>query len=287
LSKNQIIILNNDSDINTLMKKKSYQGIIDRVERIRQKGHSVMTIGTVTYGKEYPLFLIQALTPGPGHVENIFLSGGVHADEEAGIHTVLEFFEEFQKHTQQHPNRRFYGIPCINPSGFEDGTLETRGRNLNRLFGVKIKPETEIVTDTLGWLNQQFLFSIDFHETDPSWQGDGMDKPEQFPTETWIYETQRDKSRRIGPKMIAELPPDTPVCQWPEIYGDTNINGVISYPEGCGNPKYAEPTSLDAYLQVYYTNHSFTTETPKGWPLEKRVATHLSYLQSALRHIKP
>ncbi len=83
--------------------------------------------------------------------------------------------------------------------------------------------------------------------------------------------------------MIAGLPKDTGVCPWPKIYGDVAVNGVVTYPEGNLNPVYAEQTTLDGYVHGRFTAHTFTTETPIGWPLEKRVSTHLTWLRTALK----
>jgi len=255
-------------------KKRDYNEIIRRVNSLK-KNLAVHQIGTVCYDKDYPLYCLIAGDQGP----NILISGGVHGDEIAGVHTVLKFFED---HVQDYFDRfTFFAFPCINPSGFEANTLETAGLNLNRLFGVNRKTEIELIEEYLGTHTpKKYLFTMDFHESDDIWKGT------KFPNECWIYETTplSLKHLRIGEKMLAELPPNTPVCQWPKIYGDINSRGVIWYPESCGNPEYALETSFDAYLQKFFTNHSFTTETPIRWSLEKRVNTHLSLLSSALKH---
>jgi len=57
---------------------------------------------------------------------------------------------------------------------------------------------------------------------------------------------------------------------------------VVSYPEGNQNPVYAAGTTLDGYVYGKYSQHTFTTETPIGWPLDKRVQAHLLWLRTAL-----
>lgn len=260
-------------------KCRDYQEVADRVAGIDSGSwFDIHNLGTVEYHmeptKEYPLFGIVAEGRGP----TVLISGGVHGDEVAGVYAVLEFFE---KHVGDYLDRfGFVGLPCVNPSGFEKGTSETFGINLNRQFGVRRDTETELVERFLEKQDLRYLFTMDMHETDEC---------EGWPTECWLYETQKDISKRIGTQMIAELPPNTPVCRWPEIPesgGDQNNSGVIWYPEGLGNSEYVEGTAFQEFLYAHYTNHSFTTETPIPWDLEKRVKVHLSFLESALNQIK-
>ena len=92
--------------------------------------------------------------------------------------------------------------------------------------------------------------------------------------------------RRIGRALINVLPPSFEVCRWPFIYKDCNDEGVVSYPEACKNAIYAQQTTFDAYLNARFTSHSFTLETPMGWPLEKRVQAHLIWLGAAMSRLR-
>ena len=86
--------------------------------------------------------------------------------------------------------------------------------------------------------------------------------------------------------MIDAVPPEMGVCRWPLIYEDRNDDGVVAYPEACRNAIYAEQTTFDAYLATRFTSHSFTLETPMGWPLEKRVQAHLIWLELAMSRLR-
>lgn len=263
-------------------KGRDYKEVVGRITRLDQN-FKVHKIGEVVYDKKYPLYCV--IAERGREQPSILISGEVHGDEIAGVYAVLEFLE---KHTRNYENRfRFFVYPCINPSGFEAGTLKTAGLNLNRLFGVHHESEIEIIQRFLreGPCPAEYLFTMDFHEVDPDYEGEGFTKKDN-PKECFIYETQKNKARRIGKKMLSELPPNTPICTWDKIYNDINSEGVIWYPEGCENEIYAQGTSFDSYLQRHFTNHSFTTETPTNWSLEKRVQTHLSFLFSALKHLK-
>lgn len=124
------------------------------------------------------------------------------------------------------------------------------------------------------------------HEIPPYWADEGFQAKDN-PLTAYLYETHIDKSKRMGRAMIDSLPRDIEVCPWPTIYGDIADRGLVTYPEGNRNQIYAEQTSLDGYLQLRYSPHTFTTETPIGWKLEKRIRTHLSWLQTALDNYSP
>ena len=208
----------------------------------------------------------------------------MHGDEVRGVFAALEFLETRIRRVL--PWFQVAVLPCINPSGFELDTLETAGgANLNRLFGTdSTQPEVVAVE---SWLKQQrrFVSTFDLHEASPNYRGEGFVESDN-PRACYLYETQADRARRIGRAMIDALPPSFEVCRWPLIYKDRNDNGVISYPEACKNPIYAEQTTLDAYLNARFTSHSFTLETPMGWPLEKRVQAHLIWLEVAMSRFR-
>jgi len=252
-----------------------YKEVVDVVESL---GRRSLVIGEVL---GYPLYVV--------HINNnaqnmVLLSGGIHGDEIAGVYSALKFMRE--KASSYDAN--FLVFPCMNPTGFVKGKLENyAGENLNRLWGQNCAyPEIRYVENFLSSVPRSYAFTFGMHETDPfyedhpEWGGTG------FPTEPWLYEQQEEVSKRIGHLMVDELPQGTPVCDWPTIYDDINLHGVISYPEGCMNPVYLEGTTFEGFLPTFgFTKHAFTTETPKGWELEKRVNVHLSFLDSALRHL--
>jgi hypothetical protein len=216
----------------------------------------------------------------------VLISGGVHGDEQAGVHAALAFLAEDQ--CEFDGVLQFVVFPCVNPSGFDADTLETAsGANLNRLFGINsAQPEIRAIEDWLRAQALHFVMTFDLHEVRPDYVGEGF-APKDNPRAAYLYETVTDDSERIGRLMIDALPPGRPVCDWPTIYHDINRAGVISYPEARRNKIYAEGTSFDSFLGSRYTGHSFTLETPVGWSLSDRVDTQLTFLKVALRHTVP
>jgi hypothetical protein len=252
----------------------------------RLKGVSTASIGSVDYDDRcYPILASLVTTDGASDRPWILITAGAHGDEFAGVFAALEFLES-RAHAVA-PWFQIAVLPCINPSGFELDTLETAsGANLNRLFGTN-SAQAEVVA-VESWLRRsqhRFAATFDLHEIPPNYRGEGFVESDN-PRGCYLYETQTDHSRRIGRAMVDALPPSFEVCRWPLIYKDRNDNGVVSYPEACGNAIYAEQTSLDAYLHAHFTGHSFTLETPTGWPLEKRVRTHLIWLDTALSRLR-
>ena len=216
----------------------------------------------------------------------MLISGGVHGDEPAGVHAALAFLADGQR--EFNDVLQFVVFPCVNPSGFDAGTLETAsGANLNRLFGIdSTQPEVRAIEDCLRIYARRFRMTFDLHEVSPDYVGEEFIEKDN-PRAAYLYETVSDESDRIGRLMIDALPSSRRICDWPTIYNDINQAGVISYPEACRNTIYAKGTSFDGFLSRRYTGHSFTLETPTGWSLSDRVDTHLTFLKTALRHAMP
>lgn len=244
----------------------------------------VELLTTVSYGPgAWPLFCVRPPVLDPAR-RTVLLSGGVHGDEPAGVYAALQFLD---RHRHEFEDAfQFVVFPCVNPSGFDADTLETAsGANLNRLFGIGSRqPEVRAVEDWLERHQLRFVMALDMHEVRPDYVGEGYVEKDN-PRAAYLYELVSDGSPRIGRSMIDALPPHRAVCDWPTIYDDINDRGLVSYPQGNRNPVYAEGTTFDSFLNSRYTGHSFTLETPTGWPLSERVDTQLTFVQTALRQV--
>ncbi len=246
--------------------------------------HHIETVVSVGDGDlVWPIFCVSSRRLDISH-PTVLITGGVHGDEPAGVHAALAFLRQW--HRDLNRAIQFVVFPCVNPSGFEHGSLRTEsGANLNRLFGIgSTQREVRAIEQWLADHAFRFRMTFDLHEVRSDYVGEGFSEKDN-PRAAYLYETVTDESERLGPRMIAALPPDRTVCDWPTIYGDINDRGVISYPAGCRNPIYAMGTSLDAFLSKHYTGQSFTLETPTEWSLDDRIETHLSLLQAALEHL--
>ncbi len=252
---------------------------------LAMKHVSTVCLTDLPYGPHaYPLLCVQT----PPHdtsrasLQRILITAGVHGDEPAGVHAALDFLRDIAPTFSD--CFQFYVLPCVNPSGFEANTLATMtGVNINRSFTSRSTVlEVRAIKQWLRASGRQFRATFDLHEAPPYYQGEGFTEQDN-PSGTYLYEMAPDDGMRIGHDLIRALPPDVEICTWPTIYHDVNDCGVIAYPTACRNSVYAQRTTLDAYVHGRYTQHSFTTETPTGWSLEKRIATHLTYLCVALQ----
>ena len=134
------------------------------------KGCSVEQIARVNYGDaSWPILCVRSTRWGATR-PTVLISGGVHGDEPAGVHAALAFLADDQR--EFNDVLEFVVFPCVNPSGFDAGTLETEsGANLNRLFGIEsTQPEVRAIEDWLRavnagspWRTAAQLLQLQFH----------------------------------------------------------------------------------------------------------------------------
>lgn len=254
---------------------------IEELGIFQEHGYKIESFGCA-HGKDksLPLCCIRPIV-FDDNKKNILISAGVHGDEPAGVYAALKFIKYWLGPYKE--DYQFVIFPCMNPFGFEANTLETEsGHNLNRQFGIESSiPEARTVESYLRYLKKEYVMTFDLHEIEPSYEGEGF-TPADNPTDCYLYETITDNSPKLGSKMIESLPKHLDYCHWPEIYEDISVDGVVSYPEGLQNAVYSQQTNFDGYLNGRYTSHSFTNETPVGWPMPDRIVAHMVFLVTAL-----
>lgn len=98
-----------------------------------------------------------------------------------------------------------------------------------------------------------------------------------------MYEWCPDYDLRFGSYISGALRREgIPICNWPNIYGDANHHGVVSYPEGGRSASYIGERTFDGFLVSHHTPQVLTPETPLGWDLERRINIHIRVLKLAL-----
>ena len=211
---------------------------------------------------DYPVHLLR-LESSANAPKNILITGGVHGDEPAGVQAVLQFLE--RDNTELLKRFAFVVIPCVNPSGYVQGTRENReGIDINRAFEEEKVSEVAIVKRAIG--KTQFSLAIDFHE-------------DYDATGFYLYEGKRDE-QYIGPALAAAaqsvgpLDPEDPGEDAPDI-----TEGVYKVATSWGTQ------GLAPYLLHYHSAHVIISETPTIWPLQQRVELHLTILDTALNMI--
>ena len=255
----------------SLFSRMNYAELAKHIEAI--EGAAV--IGSVS-SERFPLYRIRC-----GQGMPVLLSGAVHGDEPAGAHALVEFF---RNHSARYEDKfAFTAFPCVNPWGFEhEQRGNEQGLNLNREF--KEDTTAEEIKLMLP-LFSRYRFAMDLHE---SWTGasrvPGAAEPDgEDPNEFFMWEICKDKEQRVGATIIQRVrAAGLPICTWPKIFNEVNTEGVIAYPEAIATPCYAQGTSFDAYSERMLTEHSFTIETSREWPLEKRVLADIISITTML-----
>ena len=219
------------------------------------------------------------ITQGQGD-KHVLLSGSVHGDEPAGTHAIIDFFNN---HAQPYlDDFTFTAFPCVNPYGFEHFTRGNANNvNLNREF--KKESEQKEIQIILPQL-KEYIFAMDLHETWPeASRTEGPEPDGEDPSEFYFWELCKDKSMRVGKDILRAVEKEgIETCKWDTIYDDNNNGGVIWYPEDCNTPCYALDSVFDSYLEKHHTNQSFTIETARGWPLEKRIKAMIISITTVL-----
>ncbi len=225
-------------------------------KRLKNLELPIECIGNV---HSYPIHQID-LASSANMPQPVLITGGVHGDEPAGVEAVLQFLE--RDNTALLKQFSFTIIPCINPYGYVHETRETRNDiDINRAFETDVVTEVAIVKKVLG--QTQFSFAIDFHE-------------DYDATGFYLYEGTRNE-KYIGPQLAAAAKAIGPVD--PEDPGEDAPNlveGVYKVATEWGTQ------GLAPYLLHFHSKHVIISETPTVWQLERRVALHLTILDTAL-----
>jgi hypothetical protein len=247
------------SFVNLIEESRSLRDYAEVTERLKNLDVPIELLGTVHNYSIYQIRLAASVDT-PKHV---LITGGMHGDEPAGVEAVLQFLE--RDNTARLKNFSFLVIPCINPYGYVHNTRETLdGIDINRAFETEDVAEVAIVKKALG--KTQFSLAIDFHE-------------DYDATGFYLYEGKRDE-KYIGPKLavaakaIGSIDPEDSGEDAPDL-----AEGVYKVATSWGTQ------GLAPYLLHFHSEHVIISETPTVWQLEKRVALHLTILDTALNTI--
>jgi predicted deacylase len=271
--------------------KRSYVKAIAAPLKKNLTRYRMMEIGRArTDAGLYPIYA--AVTKNQSeNLPGIILSAGIHGEEPAGVHAIMEFLK---RGIVNYLNRFWFLIlPCLNPYGFVRGVrFNHDGLDLNRKFDdLRELSELGSVKELLRKYPGPYRLALDFHETD-TYTPKGADRSvENIPAGFYMYETTRTGHPELGPAIIeAVRRSGYSVVKRRSIYGARCRDGLIlSTPPGSpGYPDLPEFNgSLDWYLlKNEYTTHFLTAETPTAWPLKRRVALHKKVLVHALKRIK-
>jgi len=228
------------------------------IEAAPAAGFRTESFGTI---EGHALFALTRRTPG--RLPRIYLSAGIHGDEPAPPHALLELLT-----TGCFDHRATWFLcPLLNPTGLALGTRENASKvDLNRDYR---DPVTEEIQSHLAWLQRQPPFDLVLllHE---DW-------------ETWgYYLFEHNVERRPSFAQIildAAVAAGCPRQPGSRIDGFDAKDGVISgepYPETW--TKWPEAF----HLRTSHARLLYTVESPSALPMEIRVAAHCSAVRAAI-----
>ena len=208
---------------------------------------------------------------GPG-APTVYLSAGIHGDEVSGPFAILEmlrqpdFFSAFEVTL----------FPILNPHGLSRNLRENAaGIDLNRDYrdskSAEVLGHIEVLK-TLGRFDGGMMLHEDF-------EGIGA----------YIYELNEADPPVLGQKIIAAMGRHVPIDMRPEIEEFPAHGGVISRRDisRLRGPIENRPDWPEAiYLNLNHTKLSYTTETPKPFPLAQRVQAQIAAVETLLEELR-
>jgi len=229
------------------MQEATYQDLAARWKRLRSRGLRVREVACV--GAPRTLLCAEY---GDHALPAVLIAAGVHGDEPAGPHALLELLE-----TDALDPRFSYRLwPCTNPSGFDARTRESIDAvDINRTFGRGGgSPEARaIVTANRDY---KFELAIDLHEDDGA---SGFYCYEYGGAGIGASVVDAVAARGVPIDARGHLTPD-PIAEAQEIGG----------------------FSLVLLLARNAARRALTFETASRRPFEERVATHVAAVKLAL-----
>jgi len=251
-----------------LFKPKAYVARLEEVAKAHRWTIRYLTkCGDVTRP-----WLQRAALLGPA-APSLYLSAGIHGDEISGPMALLKMLRE----------RDFFAdfnvtiFPILNPDGLAQNLrVNAAGIDLNRDY--KNTKSDEILSHiealkTLGKFDAAMMLHEDF-------EGIGA----------YLYELNDALDPGLGQKIITAMGQHVPIDLRPEIEDVPARNGVISRKELLAKHGQIEdrPEWPEAiYLSVHHTQVSYTTETPKPFPLEHRIEAQIAAVKTLMAALSP
>jgi len=211
---------------------------------------------------------LQRIALGGRGAPKVYLSSGIHGDEISGPLALLEmlrrpdFFSKFEATI----------FPMLNPDGLARGARgNADGIDLNRDYRETKSAEIASHIEALKTLGR-FEAALMMHE---DFEGVGA----------YLYELNDELSPTLGGEIIAAMGRHVPIDLRPEIEEVPARGGVLSRRDLVAKHGRIEdrPDWPEAiYLSVNHTRVAYTSETPKPFPLEQRVAAQIAAVEALL-----
>jgi len=262
-------------------KIRDYREVREAVDRaVQDIPHlRAVDVGPVAAGSAvYPFYQIDLKGADAGNPKNrsVYIGGGIHGDEPAGVWAVLEFLRRYPSLPDLYRHFEYTILPCINPFGYENNTRHNAAdTDLNRQFRSPSPPaEVLYVRKAVG--ARPFQLVMEFHED--------VDTPGFY-----LYELTQPGEPSWGREIIQRIEPKFPVNRNEDIEGLAAEKGVIHRESSDDDFREMLRHRTD-WPQAFYhyangSRHCYTTETPIHLSREDRAEIHLSALDVALHKL--
>ena len=208
------------------------------------------------YGRigDYPLFgMHRNAAPNQSTGKKVYLSAGIHGDEPAGPHALLELLQE-----KALPHKHDYIIcPLLNPAGLAAKTRENaRGIDLNRDYQAFHARESRAHAEWMKRHMQTIDLCLHLHE---DWESRGF----------YLYELNFIEAPSQSDTILRAVEAHLPIETASEIDGYLARDGIIRLNE---LPHVAGGDPEAIYIQKKHGGINYTLESPSALPIEQRIA---------------
>ena len=237
---------------------RDYEGLAQRVE-----GFSPPAVHQVLGDVDgFPVYCVRVSTDASLPV--VYVNGGTHGDEPAGVEATLVFLEA---HSKRWLDRvQFDVIPCLNPYGYVHNTrLNGQEMDINWAYKRDDVSEIQLIRNLV--CDRKFMAIVDFHE---DWESPGFYMYEQF--------RGLDPPGQIVARRVSVV---CPLNRNGRIEQEVAKNGVIHPSMEIPKRRRGEGVPIGLF-QEGYTDYLVTLETPSEKEMEVRVQAHITALETIL-----
>jgi hypothetical protein len=221
----------------------------------------VQDLGEVVYGSFKAPVRLYSVFNRSGFKYKVFLSGGIHGNEPAGVETLALFIESLARDPALYGNVSFEIVPLINPWGWaHDVRFNRDGIDINRDLAPQRSQEARMMA---GYLKQgRYDLMIDHHE-DPSASG--------FYLYQYAMPSQELSRQAIAAVRAGGLPVEQDVSM---VILRTD-DGLIDAPMwGLWYMLATGQIGVPNYSRLYNSGNVYTIETATRLNYEDRLAAH-------------
>jgi hypothetical protein len=217
-------------------------------------------------------WLQRAAKRGPD-APSVYLSAGIHGDEISGPYALLEMLRQ----SDIFADFNTVIFPILNPDGLVANQRENAaGIDLNRDYRNPKSVEIPSHIDALKTLGR-FHAAMMLHE---DFEGVGA----------YLYQLNDTLPATLGTEIIAAMGRHVPIDLRPEIEGVAATGGILERRDLIrilGDIEQRPDWPEAIYLSQNHTKVSYTTETPKPFPLDQRIQAQMAAVRTLLDALLP